>query len=688
MFAWLRNRTVILTVLVCLALLGIAVRLTKLQIVQGGEYRQQSENRLVRNMPLPAPRGEILDRYGRPLVTNRMGFSVQFQKSDLSDNELNAVILDVIGVLEAQGESYFDTLPLSDDGGAFTFSDAAPEEQAEKTAAFLKKNKMDGLSAPAALAKFCEKYGVDEGYSLQQKRKIAGVRYEMQQRAFSSSNPFTFANDVSLETVTILREQNRRFQTVNIVSVPQREYVYDNLAAHILGRTGIIYAEEYEQLKDQGYGMNDIIGKDGMEKYLESYIRGKDGRSSVEQTLSGRTAVISGEVPATPGNNAVLTLDLDLQRVAQASLEATIANIRQAGERRADRRGAAAKSGSVVAIDVKTGEVLAIASFPDFNPKTFNENYAAMLDDPVKPMFNRAISGAYPPGSTFKMLTSIAGLEENAITTNEIIVDKGVYQYYGQSFNCWIYTDTHRTHGAVNVSGALRDSCNYFFYETGRRLGVDKLVEYGKKFGMGEYTGIEIEGESKGVLANPDYKQRVMKEQWYPGDTLQMAIGQSFTLLSPVQIASYVATVANGGTRYKTHLLKTVRSHDTGNEMIAPTGEVYGTVPIKESTYKAVSLGMRQAAQDAGTAGGVFGNFPIAVCAKTGSAQVSTGVANGVFVAYAPYDDPQIAVAVVVENAGSGSSIAPVARDIFTEYFGLDVSHDADFTLNKNTLLP
>ena len=686
--AWLRNRTTALILLVCLALAATLVRLTKLQIVEGEDYRQQSESRLVRNMPLPAPRGEILDRYGRPLVTNRMGFSIQFQKSSLTDAELNAVILDLTGVMDERGETYFDTLPITADGSAFVFTDAAPEEQADKTAAFLEKNKMEGLDAPAALAAFCEKYEIDASYSTAQKRKIAGVRYEMQQRSFSSSSPFTFASDVSLDTVAIIREQNRRFPSVGIATTPQREYVYDNLASHILGRTGIIYAEEYEQLKDQGYGMNDIIGKEGMEKYLEPYIRGQDGRSSVEQTLSGRTTVISDEVPAVPGNNAVLTIDLDLQRVAEESLERTITSIRESGERRADKRGAEAKSGAVVAIDVNTGELLAMASNPSFNPKTFNEDYAAMMQDPVRPMFNRAISGAYAPGSTFKMLTSIAGLEEGVITPDEIIVDKGVYQYYGQSFNCWIYTDTGRTHGPVNVSGALRDSCNYFFYETGRRLGVDKLVEYGKKFGLGEYTGIEIEGETQGVLANPDYKQRVFDEPWYPGDTIQMAIGQSFTLLSPVQIASYVATVANGGTHYQPHLLKTVRSYDTGVEMVEPTGGIVDTVPMKESTYQAVAQGMRQAAQDAGTAGTVFGNYPIEVCAKTGSAQVSTGVANGVFVAYAPYEDPQIAVAVVVENAGSGSSIAPVARDIFTEYFGLDVAHESDFTMQKNTLLP
>lgn len=685
---WLRNRTNIIILLVCTALLGIVVRLTKLQIVQGDDYRQQSENRLVSNMPLPAPRGEILDRYGRPLVTNRMGFSIQFQKSGLEDAELNAVILDLVGVMEEKGEEYLDSMPLSADGSAFLFSEYEGEERDKKIADFLEDHDMEGLDAPAALEAFCTEYGIDAGYTTEQKRKIAGVRYEMQTRAFSANNPYTFATDVSLETVTLIREQNRRFKSVSIITAPTREYVYDNLASHILGRVGVIYAEEYEELKDEGYGMNDIIGKDGMEKYLEPYIRGKDGRSSVEQTLEGRTTVISEEVPAVPGNNALLTIDLDLQRVAEESLENTIASIRQAGERRADKRGAAAKSGSVVAVDVNTGEVLAMASYPDFNPKTFNEDYAAMYNDPVKPMFNRAISGSYPPGSTFKMLTSIAGLEEGVITPDEVIVDKGVYQYYGQSFNCWIYTDTRGTHGPETVSDALRDSCNYYFYETGRRLGVDKLVEYGKQFGMGEYTGLEIEGETKGVLASPDYKQRVFDEQWYPGDTLQMAIGQSFTLMSPVQIASYVATVANGGTRYKTHLLKTVRSYDTGEEMVAPTGEVYNTVEMQDSTYHAVTQGMREAAQDAGTAGTVFGDFPIEVCAKTGSAQVSTGVANGVFVAYAPYEDPQIAVAVVVENAGSGNSIAPVARDIFTEYFGLNVEHPADTASQKNTLLP
>ncbi len=677
------NKIIIIYIFTAVLAFLILVRLVDLQLVNGSDYAQKSESRLVRSMTISAPRGEILDRYGRPLVTNRMGFSIQFQKTAATDEQLNATILSLINLMDTYGQGYIDTLPLNEDGSDFTYTEYEGEERQAKIDKLCEKEKVHPRTAAAFFDELCERYEVADAYTPIQKRKIVGVRYEMTSRVFSVSNPYTFASDVDSAVVMIIRERSMDFDGVNIITNPVREYVNDDLAAHILGRVGIIYQEEYEELKDENYGMNDIIGKDGMEKYLERYIRGTDGRSSVEQTFKGKTASITSEVAPIAGDNALLTIDADVQHAAELSLANTIQSLRNG-----NTSGNRAAIGSCVAVDVNNGEILAIASYPSFNPKTFEEDYNDLYKDPLKPMFNRAISGAYEPGSTFKMLTAIAALEENVITPTETIYDEGVYEYYGQRFNCWIYTDTGKNHGPVNVSDAIRDSCNYFFYEAGRRLGVDKMVEYGREIGLGEYTGIEIEGETKGTLANPQYKQKVFDQQWFPGDTLQMAIGQSFNLFSPLQMASYTATLANGGTRYQMHLLKNVRDRQTGEETVSSEPEVLGQIDMKQSTRDAIFLGMRKVCQEGGTAGSVFADYPIEVCAKTGSAQVSTGAANGIFVAFAPYDNPRIAVAVVVENAGSGNAIAPVARDIFDAYFKLGTVSQKDNISYKNTLLP
>ena len=677
------NKIIYLYIFTAVLVFLIFVRLVDLQVVNGSDYAAKSESRLVRSMTITAPRGEILDRHGRPLVTNRMGFSIQFQKTATTDEQLNSTILSLINLVEGYGGSYIDNLILNADGSDFSLDNYADDKKQAKIQSVCEKEKVKEKTAAALFAKLCEKYEVSQNYTPFEKRKIIGVRYEMSNKLFSVNNPYTFATDVSEEVVMILREMSMTFDGVNVVTNPVREYVNDNLAAHILGRVGIIYQEEYEKLKDKNYGMNDIIGKDGMEKYLEPYIKGVDGRSSVEQTFKGKTASVTDEVPPTPGDNALLTIDVDIQKTAEQSLANTIYNL-QSG----DTSGKGASAGACVAVDVNTGEILAIANYPSFNPKTFDKDYSALIKDPNKPMFNRAVSGAYEPGSTFKMLTSIAALEEGVVDANTLIEDLGVYEYYGQKFNCWIYTETGKGHGYVNISDAIRDSCNYYFYEVGKRLGVKNLVKYGKQIGLGEYTGIEIEGETKGTLASPEYKEKVFKQQWFPGDTLQMSIGQSFNLFSPLQLASYTATLANGGTRYKMHLLKNVRDSITGDEILSGESEVLGKIEMKESTKNAIALGMRKVCMEGGTAASVFGDYPIEVCAKTGSAQVSKGAANGIFVAFAPYNNPRIAVAVVVENAGSGNAIAPVARDIFDVYFKLNSQAPKDNVPNKNSLLP
>lgn len=630
----------------------ILTRLVNLQVINGKTYYEKAQNRLLNSQSVPAPRGEITDRYGRAFVTNETGFSVEITKNaSTDDNTLNQTVLNVINVLNDHNEKYTDNLPITYAPYEYKESDGLDKFSVDEKSG-------QGVTAEEKMRILCDKYGINENYSENEKRVLAGVRYEMETRNFSSVTPFTLAPNVSLETVTVLKEQKLSFPNVSIVTRPVRKYPNDGLASHILGRVGIIYKEEFEAMKGENYSMNAVIGKDGMEKYLERYIRGKDGKKVVEQAVNN-SSFESENISPVPGNNAALTIDMDLQRVAQQSLAEVVSSIDSAS------------GGSVVAIDVNSGELLAVASYPTYSLESFDRDYDALSKNPRKPMFNRAIGGVYEPGSTFKMLTSVAALEGGYITPQTKITDNGVFELANQQFNCWIWTSQHATHGSINVSEALRDSCNYFYYTVGNKMGIDEILKWGKNFGIAELTGIEVSGEARGNLASPEYKQDVFKTPWYPGDTVQCAIGQSFNLFTPLELASYTATIANGGTRYRAHLLKNVKNYKTGETVFEPEKEVLGTVEMSKSTYDAVTKGMRLVASE-GTAKTYFEDFGVEVCCKTGSAQVGTKNANGVFVCYAPYKNPEIAIAVVIEAAGSGSSTIPVAKNILKEYFNIE----------------
>lgn len=656
------------TALVILIILASIViyRLANLQVVNGDKYYKQSQAKLKISERIEAPRGDILDRFGRPLVSNEIGFSIQIKKNGNDNAKINKCVLNLIKIFDKCDGHYEDGLEISDYPYEYTFYEYEGKERDKKIKEFSYDEKTKKhLTAAQKMKQLSDKYELSK-YPEEEKRKIAGVRYEMELRDFDSEGIYTFATDVDMNLISILKEQSRTFSDITISTRPVRKYIQNNFASHILGRVGIIYAEEYEKLKDSNYSINAIIGKDGIEKICEKYLKGTDGKTASEQTIESGGAYYTDEIPAKQGNNVILTINYDLQDAAEKALKETILSINGGGV-----GSKIASGGSVVALDVNSAEILAMASYPDYNIKTFDKDYEMLYRDPQKPMFNRAISGAYAPGSIFKILTSIAVLEDRIVTPETLVFDEGVYKIGDHSFNCLVYTQAHVTHGYINVSQALKDSCNYFYYKTGHELGIKRLDYYSKKFGLGQLTGVELEGEKPGVLASPEYKEKAFHEMWYPGDTVQFAIGQSFNLFTPLQLANYVATFANGGTRYKPHIIKSIKDRDTGKNLVSNESVVLNKIDISDRTYDAVLKGMRMVASN-GTASSTFASFPIDVCCKTGSAQVVGSNATGTFVAVAPYDKPQIAIAIVVENAGSGAAVAPIARKILAKYFNIE----------------
>lgn len=681
-----RNRYFVIYFFIFIVAALILYRLFSLQILNGETYREISDSRLARSIPVKAARGEILDRYGRPLVKNRVGYSAAISKIDDDKEAMNEMILSLFELMYEEGLEYKDNLPISEDAPfEFNFT-GSEEEKLSKEADFRIENNIESaVTAGDIIDKYIKKYEIKEDYTPFEIRKICAMRYDMEKRNFSSNNPYIVLEDIDLRVVTRLKEQKDRFPYISVYEEPVREYVCGTVASHILGRIGIINAEEYATLKNEGYGMNDHLGKQGAEKAFESYLKGTDGVNSLERKVKdGKSELVYGK-EAVPGNTVVLTLDLDLQRAAEESLKKHIKRISSTA-RYGD--GHDANAGAAVAIDVKTGQILALASYPTYDPSEFNKNYNEMLKDPAKPMFNRALNGTYEPGSTYKPVAAVAALEEGLATTSEKITDRGSYEYLGHSFACWIYRQSGGTHGSINVSQALQHSCNYYFYEMGKRLGIEGLTKYAKMFGLGQNTGIELSGEeASGQLATPEGREAA-GGVWYPGDVLQAAIGQSDNLFTPIQLANYTATLANGGTLYNAYLLKSVKSNRT-HEIIEDKEPISrSNIEIKDKNYDAVLEGLRLVAAE-GTAAGVFADFPIKTAGKTGSAQVSKGSANGIYIGFAPFDDPQIAVAVVVEHGGSGGNVSYIGRDIFEEYFfGGETETTGEYVKPKNVLIP
>lgn len=655
-----RRRVYMLLGFFCAFLVLFFAVLYDAQVVHGSENRARSITSNTASETVTASRGIITDRNGKVLVSNRLAYTLVVDKSSFGKDEaaLNGAIWQLIQLCQEQGVTWNDTLPMTTGSSPQLTSKSLTESFRE----YLDDNKLptDGGSAEV-LAAMRKLYKVDDSYTDAQARLIVGVRYELDGRS-----SYTFAEDVSTELLG--RITDGKYRGVTIKTAAARVY-NTKLAAHILGTVGAIWQEEwrsdestgYVGYADKGYNMNDLVGKDGVEKAFEEYLHGNDGKRLITTDENGK---ITGELytrEPQPGGTVALTIDIDLQQVVEDTLASTIQGMI---DKDSNERG-----GAAAVIQVGTGEVLAMASYPTYDLETFNQDYDELVKDERLPMFNRATQGVYAPGSTFKLCTSVAALEEGIITPSTIIEDKGIYTYYvDPQPMCWIWRQAHTTHGRINVSQAIVDSCNYFYYEVGRLTGIKKLDEYATAFGLGQSTGIEI-GDVSGVLASPEWAEAHDRE-WTDGQTITAAIGQSYNLFTPLQLANYVATLVSGGEHYEAHLLKNVKSYDNSRVI-----DVYGKGPlndlnISDSTMAAVTKGMHDLTYD--SLRSAFSRCVVEAGAKTGSAQVGTDIANGTFVAYAPYDDPEIAIAIVVEKGGSGSLLANAAVDIINAWFTRD----------------
>ena len=641
--------------------------LFNLQIVNGAEYRETSNTRLSRESILEPSRGEIVDRSGNILATTTSSFNIEIYKTKSDDETLNNCALNLVNLFESYGVNYPNNFPVNNECTAFT-------KEGESLTKWLKDYKIgENATVEEAMKYFIDKYDI-KTENIMDARKIISIRYEITTKGYSNIKSLKLAEGVPREVIAQISERNSSFPGVTITTESSRKYDYNNLASHIVGYIGRISEDEYNVAQDI-YNNDDYVGRTGIEAMFEEYLRGKKGTQEIEMSVDG---TITGESTTTEpqqGSTVVLTIDSKLQSVAETALANNISKIRNGGF----SNSYDAQGGSVVVIDIRSGEILAMASNPDYNPNSWVGGISQADYNEIKEknsLFNKAISGSYAPGSLFKMVTALAGLESGVISTTEKINDTGVYtKYKDDQKKCWYYTSYHRGHGWLDVSGALENSCNYFFYEVGDRMGIRTLDKYATYFGLGRKTGIELPSETAGTLASPEVAEKV-GEVWTSGATLSASIGQIYSAFSPLQMAKYIAMVANGGRKVTPTIVKRILNADGTESSKAEIQEFtknkLGLQDDNEENLTAVLEGMRSVTED-GTASTVFKNFDIEVGGKTGSAEAGKNV-NAWFAGFAPYNDPEIAVVVLVENGGHGFYTAEVAREIIAEYFGMNIN--------------
>lgn len=693
-----KNRRIAGTVIIGLLFLFLVFGFVKTQLIDADKYKAAADSLTVSSSSVKAARGEILDCNGNPLVTNRQGNSVVFKYSDFpsskKQDERNKLIFSLINLFEKNDIEWRDPLPLKYKNGNLIV-DKKKEIEFEYMVSenMLEMENGEKSTAEECLDALIERYGL-ESYSREDARKIASVCFGMKYSYFSVSSPYTFAEDVPTEIVSAIKEKSSTFPGVDAESVSYREYSDKTSFSHILGVVGSISAEEYELetkkldeklnddtltakeikvLKNNAYTLNDSYGKSGIEAAMESYLRGVNG---IKTTTTNSDGSVTEDYLSKPqqGNTVVTTIDSELQKIAAEALQEMLID-----NKNSSYFGTA---GAMVVLNCKTGAVLANVSLPTYDITRYFKDYSKLVADTESPLWNRGMQSAYAPGSTMKPAISIAALEEDVADINTTCYCGGTYVLEDQTFKCL------QSHGYLNVTSALEKSCNIYFFEMGKKLGIDKMNKYCSLLGLGQETGIEIP-EAEGVLASVANKEAA-GQVWNPGDTVQAAIGQSDNLFTPLQLANYCATIANGGTRYKPYIIKSVLSADMSEVIYETEPEVLNTLNVSEKTLKIVKQGMRQVIENGGSSY-YFRDCIVEAAGKTGTSQLKrttkSGVTmdcnNGFFISFAPYDDPEIAIAIVAENALSGSQTSQAAVPVYNYYFGQKTSFDSAGTINE-----
>ena len=685
-----RLRVTLILTLFGLLIGFFALKLYDLQMIQTGG-NTDNVKKFYTVTRVKAARGDILDRNGNVLVTNRATYDMVFNHYVLLSNENpNGQLLKLVQLCRELGVTYNEHFPITMEAPFRYTLDEMSSSAQNHFQAYLPVvgGGLDSdISAPVLIRTLREYYKIPADWSDEDARAVIGLRYELRLRQDITNLPnYVFMEDVDNETLAAILELGTPGLNTeeSMVRVYNTEY-----GAHILGYIGAITAKQWQEIykgKD-GYQMDALVGQSGLEEAFEEYLHGVDGYR-VDVVTSDGTLIdqyyrkdpdTGEEFRPVAGKNVELTIDLDLQTTAEEQLDALITELRNQIDENPDDDeipdGADAEGGSVVVMDVKTGQILACASYPTYNLSTFREDYSELAQDPYAPLFNRALQATYAPGSTYKMNMVIAGINSGAISSGTMITDQGVYQKYaGFNPKCLTWTTSGRTHGTIDAAQALCVSCNYFFYalaDSGR-LDWNIVDRTAQALGLGEATGVEL-FEYTGYRANAETKKLLHTAEgtsgWYPADQITASIGQSDNKFTPLQLCVYTSTLANRGTRYKATFLNRVVSSDYTQLEYVNEPVVVSTFDISNDAYYAYTKGMRDVALT-GTARSILKNYPIAVAAKTGTAETDSGGSdNGAFVCYAPYDDPQIAIVVYGEKAGHGRTMGQIAKALLDTYF-------------------
>ena len=655
-------------------------RLIFLQLVNGDSFKAQATNTTDYKFTVTAARGDIVDSKGERIASSVTGYNVVLNKLLMGDEDLDALLQKLVGLLGENGEGWNDSLLIgqADAAGHYAYTAESDNAAEQRSLAAMKENLglQQYATADDVMEKLVEDYDLAD-FSFYWQRILGGIHYEMQLQAFSNVNNFILAENVSEATVATIKENSLTLPGVEIVETSARSYEQGTVLPHVLGRVGKITAEKWKvtdengqvtyPLKEKGYNMNDVIGISGLESAYEDELRGKDGVETITRNSDGVIVDTQLTTVPEPGHTVQLTIDSNFQRAVDKALAENIDMINRVYNT-GDMKAAAA---AAVVIDVKDGGVLAASNYPSFDQNLYATNYSEYSSDPGLPLFNRALQGLYTPGSTFKPAVAVAALDSGLINQYSTVFCNGVYNYFKDYHpKC----TRHGHSGNIDVVTAIKWSCNIFFYDVGRRLTSDVYDAYAYKLGLGQRTGVEV-SEATGRLTTKN------DSNYTASLDVQAAIGQGNTVVTPIQLATYAATLANNGVRYRTHFVKAILDTNTGEVLSETQPEVMDVIEGTGNTFELVREGMKQVPS---TISGKISSYPIAIACKTGTPQRSETYApgkhylNAMMVAYLPADDPEIAIGISIEYGGYGARAGDLVVDIANAYFAMK-----DGTLEK-----